>query len=194
MLAAQAGLAGLACRYDPATHALTVTPAKGRAVTAILDAPDTHPPLFDLLGEILGEQVRGPLRIVHAPGQAMTDIPEPHLSLISAASVRALSARTGMALDPVRFRGNLLIDGLEAWSEFGWVGHRFRIGDAVLTARARIGRCAATGVDPVRGVRDIDLPRALFDHYGHTDCGLYCSVDTGGHIAIGDEVMPPDTA
>jgi len=188
MLAGQAELARLACRYDAAAHRFEVTLQDGQSLSVSLDHPDTHPPLFDALETLLGDAVRGPLRIVHAPGQAMTDIPEPHLSLINAASVRDLSDKTGHDLDPLRFRGNLLIDGAEPWSEFDWIGRTLRIGEARLKVQRRIRRCAATSVDLERGVRNIDVPKALFDHYGHTDCGLYASVEAGGRIATGDPV------
>ena len=188
MLAGQAELARLACRYDTASHTFAVTLGDDRTISVSLDDPDTHPPLFGALEALLGDAVRGPLRIVHAPGQAMTDIPEPHLSIINAASVRALSDKTGHDLDPLRFRGNLLIDGVAPWSEFDWIGRTLRIGEAQLKVQRRIRRCAATSVDLERGVRDIDVPKALFDHYGHMDCGLYASVETGGRIAAGDPV------
>ena len=172
MLAGQAELARLACRYDAASHTFAVTLDDDRSVSVSLDDPDTHPPLFGALEALLGEAVRGPLRIIHAPGQAMTDIPEPHISIINAASVRALSDKTGHDLDPLRFRGNLLIDGVAPWSEFDWIGRTLRIGEAELKVQRRIRRCAATSVDLERGIRDIDVPKALFDHYGHMDCGL----------------------
>ena len=189
MLAGQAELARLTCRYNAAAEQFGVTLEKGRTISVSLDDPDTHPPLFDALSTLLGDAVRGPLRIVHAPGQAMTDIPEPHLSLINAASVRDLADKAGRDLDPLRFRGNLLIDGLEPWSELDWIGRTLQIGEARLKVQRRIGRCAATSVDLDRGVRDIDVPKALFEHYGHTDCGLYVSVETGGPVATGDPVL-----
>lgn len=189
MLAGQAELARVRCRYDTAGHSLRIEVDGQDSGPVRLDDPAGHDALFSPLQSLLGEAVRGRLRIVHAPGQAMTDIPEPHISLINAASVRDLSARTGVDLDPLRFRGNLLIDGLAPWAEFDWVGRTIRIGDAVLTARSRIGRCAATSVDLATGVRDIDVPRALFEHFGHTQCGLYLSVETGGPIRRGDRVL-----
>lgn len=188
MLAGQADLARLACRYDAASQTFEVTPGDNRTISVSLDDPDTHPPLFGALEALLGDAVRGPLRIVHAPGQAMTDIPEPHLSIINAASVRHLSDKTAHDLDPLRFRGNLLIDGLAPWSEFDWIGRTLRIGEARLKVQRRIRRCAATSVDLQRGVRNIDVPRALFEHYGHMDCGVYASVETGGRISCGDPV------
>lgn len=188
MLARQAELARLACRFSSLDGTFTVKPETGEPVSIDLADPATHMPLFDLLSDLLGEQIRGEMRIVHAPGQAMTDIPEPFVSLINAASVRELSERAGRPLDPMRFRGNLLIDGLAPWQEFDWVGRTVRVGDAVLKAQSRIGRCAATSVDLATGQRDVDLPAALFEHYGHTHCGLYLSVERGGRVALGDRV------
>lgn len=189
MLAGQAGLARLSCRYCTLDRRFTVS-LDGRETSVILDDAATHPPLFDLLNDLLGEDIRGGLRIVHAPGQAMTDIPEPHISLINAASVRDLSETAGKPLDPVRFRGNVLIDGLEPWAEFGWTGQDIRIGEVRLRVERRIGRCAATSVNLATGTRDIDVPKILFEHYGHTDCGLYLDVKSSGRIALGDPVEP----
>ena len=33
-----------------------------------------------------------------------------------------------------------------------------------------------------------DLVRALYDAYGHTHCGIYLSILTGGRVAAGDMV------
>ena len=188
MLAGQAKLARLTCRYFPDDHTYSVSLDGADPVTITLDDPATHAPLFDCLRGLLGEAVREPLRLVHAPGQAMTDIPMPQISLINAASVRDLADRTGQTLDPVRFRGNLLIEGLAAWEEFDLVGHQIRIGGLPCRVESRIGRCAATSVHPGSGLRDLDVPAVLFEHYGHTDCGLYLSVLEDGMIALGDPV------
>ena len=188
MLAANPALARLACRHDMSSNTVSVGLDTAETVSVTLDNPDTHAPLFAVLERLLDAQVRGTMRIVHAPGQAMTDIRAPHISLINAASVRDLSEKTGQAIDPARFRGNVLIDGLAPWQEFDWVGQAVQLGLVRLQAQNRIGRCAATSVDLATGAHDIDLPRALFDHYGHTQCGLYLSVERGGRIATGDTV------
>ena len=187
-LVSQAELAELTTRHDPEAGRMIVQHADGDEVTVVLDDASTHGPFFRLLERLLGDRLRGPMRLVHAPGQAMTDIPEPHLSLINAASVRALSEQLGQPLDPLRFRGNLVIDGLEPWAEFDWIGRTVRIGEAVLTGERRIRRCAATSVDPDTGRLNGDVPAALFEHYGHMDCGLYLSVSRAGRVALGDPV------
>ncbi len=189
MLAGQAELTRIACEYIAHSCEFRCNFPEGHRISVTLDDPDTHAPLFDQLTRLLGDQIRGPLRLVHAPGQAMTDIPQPQISLINLASVRDLAEKTGHALDPLRFRGNLLIDGLPAWSEFDWVGKTIRIGEIGMKAESRIGRCTATSVNLETGSRDIDLPKALFEHYGHTHCGVYLTVLDDGGLRTGDRVI-----
>ena len=42
------------------------------------------------------------------------------LHLVNLASVRALEEKLGRAVDPLRFRPNIVIDGAPAWSELEW--------------------------------------------------------------------------
>jgi len=188
MLAGQAELARLDCRYAADGRTVTARLDGGAPIEVALEDPASHPPLFDCLASLLGDAVRGPLRLVHAPGQAMTDIPMPQISLINAASVRDLAEKTGLPLDPVRFRGNLLVEGLAPWEEFQLVGQNIRIGGVEMRVESRIRRCAATSVDLKTGTRNTDVPAALFEHYGHMDCGLYLTVLEDGVIALGDPV------
>jgi uncharacterized protein YcbX len=53
----------------------------------------------------------------------------------------------------------------------------------------RTVRCAATEVDPDTGIRDLPVPRALRDHFGHLDCGVYAEVIEPGDIAVGDAII-----
>ncbi|SDL80978.1 MOSC domain-containing protein [Maricaulis salignorans] len=191
MLAGQTDLAQLQTRCDTAGRGFTTRWPDGESITVALDDAASHGPLFARLETLLGEQVRGALRFAHIPGQALTDIPYPHVSLINAASVRDLETRTGHAIDPIRFRGNLLIDGVEPWAEFDWLGRDIRIGDVKLRGQSRIRRCVATSINPDTARRDIDLPAALMAHYGHADCGIYMSVETSGAVTIGDGVELP---
>jgi uncharacterized protein YcbX len=78
-----------------------------------------------------------------------------------------------------------LITGAAPWAEFGWIGRRLRIGAAELEIMERIGRCAATNVDPALGQRDMTVPRDLLRGFGHEDCGVYARVVTGGRVGVG---------
>ena len=57
-----------------------------------------------------------------------------------------------------------------------------------LTVEDRIGRCAATNVDPATGQRDMTVPRDLLRGFGHDDCGIYARVTDGGAVGPGDSV------
>jgi MOSC domain-containing protein len=53
---------------------------------------------------------------------------------------------------------------------------------------AAITRCAATQVNPLTAERDLDIPAALQQHFGHNLMGIYAEVVGGGAIATGDEL------
>ena len=93
----------------------------------------------------------------------------------------------GMPVDPLRFRGNLHVEGLPPWGEFDLVDRELASPAGVrLRVVKRIDRCAATNVDPVTGIRDMNIPQALMRAYDHVDCGVYAEVVTGGRLAVGD--------
>ena len=138
----------------------------------------------------VANEMRGPARIVSAPGHAFTDTAAKCLSLINLETVRDIERTLGVAVDPLRFRGNLYVDGLPAWAEFDWLGKTVAAGDVAFEAYARIDRCAATNVDPQTGERDLTLPVSLLQAYGHLDCGIYLRVTHGGALAAGTSIAP----
>jgi uncharacterized protein len=89
-------------------------------------------------------------------------------------------------LDPLRFRGNIHLAGLEAWAEFDLVGRTIALGTAELEVLKRIDRCAATDVDPGAGLRDLRLVATLEQNLQHHDCGIYARVTRSGLIRPGD--------
>ena len=92
-------------------------------------------------------------------------------------------------MHPLRFRGNLQVEGWPAWHEFDLLNREISIGpSARLKVVKRIVRCAATEVDPDTGIRDLEIPRTLMKTYGHADCGVYAEVIEAGPIAVGDPV------
>jgi hypothetical protein len=103
--------------------------------------------------------------------------------------VRELERTLGRPVDPLRFRANLYLEGVEPWAELAWMGKDIGIGDARLAVFARTTRCDATNVDPARGVRDLAVPSHLQRTWGHQDFGIYAKVATGGEIAVGAPVV-----
>jgi uncharacterized protein len=136
------------------------------------------------------KELRGPPKVLEAPdGFRFTDSRRGYVSLINLASVQELDKVVGARVDPLRFRGNVHLEGLEPWAEFDLVGQVLTTPSGVrLKVTKRIERCAATNVNPATGARDLQIPKSLMQAYGHFDCGIYAEVVSGGAIAIGDSL------
>ncbi|MCP8938946.1 MOSC domain-containing protein [Alsobacter sp. SYSU M60028] len=187
MLMRNEALARLDARFDPATTTLTVAEGGQEPLRADLSTTEGRDAVARLLEGVAGSQMRGPARVLEAPGFSFSDTPRRVVSLINLASVRALEQRMGAPVDPLRFRGNLHLEGLPPWGEFDLLDRELATAAGVrLRVVKRIQRCAATQVDPVTGFRDLDIPGALDRFYGHTDCGVYAEVVAGGELAVGD--------
>jgi uncharacterized protein YcbX len=103
--------------------------------------------------------------------------------------VREVERTLGRPVDPLRFRANLYLEGVEPWAEFGWMGKEITVGKARLAVFARTTRCEATNVDPAKGVRDMAVPAHLQRTWGHQDFGIYAKVVAGGEISVGAPIV-----
>ncbi len=135
----------------------------------------------------------GAPKIVSAENHSFSDVPAKWVSIINLASVKDLERVARKPVHPLRFRGNIYLEGLEPWEEFNWLDRTLTIGgEPVLEVTERTTRCAAINVDPVTGARDMTLPRTLDVGFGHQDCGIYARVAANGKIAVGDTVEVTD--
>lgn len=184
-------LAALDSHFDPATGILEILRNGRRVARGQITTPQGRMLVDQFLAAYLKAELPGLPHLVEAPGVMFSDTEEKRVSLINLASVHDLEQRiVGAPIDPVRFRGNLLLDGLAPWEEGHWVGRRIRAGTAVLEVVDAIGRCAATNVDPATGHRDLNIPQALRRGFGHTQCGIYARVVAEGVVSAGDAVEP----
>ncbi|WP_072950423.1 MOSC domain-containing protein [Rhodococcus koreensis] len=136
---------------------------------AVLDLPDDKAP-----------------KLVHAQCHNYSYLDSSSCHIVNLASVRDLSERAGVEIDPLRFRANLYIDTDDPWVEFEWIGGELTIGDDVgVGPFKRAARCAATEVNRVSAVKDIPIPRLIKRFYGHTDFGIYAAITKGGRIQPG---------
>ena len=188
MLARHEQLARLRTHFDVPAHRLDIVSSDGSCTSFDLGRADGRTELSEFIANYLGPAVKGPVRVVHAPGFAFTDEAVKCLSLINLASVRALEARIGKPIDPLRFRGNLYVEGLEPWQDHGWCDRSLRIGSAVCRGYKPIVRCPATNVDPASGTRDLTIPEDLERYFGHRDLGLYLTVEQPGTLRPGDTI------
>jgi len=191
MLMRNERLAQLATAFDDASRTLTIRQNGDVKLQARLDTGEGRRAIEDFFRAFAADDLRGPPKVLEAPGHSFSDTAAPVLSLINLATVRAIGDALGAEVNPRRFRGNLYVEGLPAWSEFDWVGKRLRIGTIEFTVAKRIDRCAATNVNPVTAARDMTIPKSLLQAFGHADCGVYLRVETGGTLSVGDLVEAP---
>ena len=94
----------------------------------------------------------------------------------------------GQSVDPARFRGNILFSGFPPFSELDLVGQRIALGEIEMKVVLRTKRCPATQVNLQSGKRDLDIPKLLQEHFGHSNMGIYAEVLSSGTLKLGDEV------
>ncbi len=197
VLMRDAKLAALRTRYEAETSTLTITQDGETRAVGDLSTAEGRAAIEDFLTSYMGREARGALKVLTAPpGHRFTDsLRAGFVSLLNLASVRDLEAKMGATLDPIRFRMNLHLDGWAAGSELDLVGRRLAVGESVrLQILKRTERCAATSVNPQTAARDLNVVKGLMQAYGHTDCGIYAKVVTGGRIAVGDVLRVLDGA
>jgi uncharacterized protein len=179
-------LMAVTAKLSEADRRVTLThPAQGE-ISFAPDDPADLPRLLAWADPLIPDGRARPAAVV-AAGRAMTDSEFPSVSVLSLTSLAELAARMGIDLSIHRWRANLWLDGAEPWAEWGWIGQRFRVGEAVLEVVERITRCVATKVDPETGSVVGDTLAALETNYGHQDFGIYARVIEGGEIARGQE-------
>ncbi|GGE55447.1 molybdenum cofactor sulfurase [Agaricicola taiwanensis] len=189
-----APLAQLDSRFDAETWTLTL--ARGDEILAEgnLETEEGQAAVLAVLDHHRGPRREGELRIVRSPGHSFSDVSRKAVSIINLASLRAIEDFIGRPVDPLRFRANLYLDGLEPWVENQWIDRELTT-EAGLKLRVykTTTRCAATEVDPASGERDIDMTGVLRELTGDNVCGVYADVVTDGQLKLGDELRLSST-
>ncbi|PTM39196.1 MOSC domain-containing protein [Bosea sp. 124] len=190
MLMRNEELATLRTRYDDASGELVIARDGVERLRASTSTPEGREGITAFFEAFMPDALRGKPRLLQAPdGYRFTDSRSGFVSIINLASVADLAARIGRPIDPLRFRGNIMVEGLEPWAELDLAERELTTASgARLEVIKRIERCAATNVDPQTGARDMELPKALMTAFGHVDCGIYCRVVGGGRLAEGERL------
>jgi uncharacterized protein YcbX len=189
MLMKNERLARLDTRFEDETHLLVIREAGQEAARGDLRAPAGRAAIEDFFLRFCADELRGPPKVLVAPGHSFSDVARKVVSIINLASVAAIAGMVGRPVDPLRFRGNLYVEGWPAFAEFDLLGCEIAIGGTRAKVVKRIVRCAATNVDPATGIRDLEIPATLLRNLGHAECGVYAEVTAGGSIAPGDAVL-----
>jgi uncharacterized protein YcbX len=187
--------AGLDTHLDTETDVLIARVAGHDVLKADLSTEQGRDNAVRFFTRVLDLPVGVAPLLAREPGRRFTDAaaagdgPMGWISLVNLASVRDLESRTGTVVDPVRFRANVFIDGLPAWSELDALGREFDLGGVRVRAVHRTKRCAATEVDPGTGCRDLPVVTMIHKTYGHQFMGIHLEVLTAGVVEKGSVLV-----
>jgi len=195
------GLARLTLKFDHEALKLRVAIGDVRLVEDALDsdgrariAAAVQQYVLDLPENPLKDHPeRLPLRLV---GDGRTpryqDNVAGQITLHSRASLDAVAAVVrDPAFDEARFRSNIVIDGVRAWTEHDWLGRKIRIGKTVFEVARNKTRCLATHANPVTGERDVPVMATLVGAFRQKEPTFAVGIMTsgpGGDIRVYDEV------
>ena len=188
MLMRNERLATLETRFEETSHVLTILRQGKQLARGALKERLGRQMVEQFLGAYMKDALRGPPRIVSAPGHTFSDVPAKWLHIVNLASLRDLERVMSRPLHPLRFRANIHVDGLQPWEEFAWVGKTLAVGGVGLEVVQRCQRCEATNVDPESAARDTGIPAVLQRTWGHSDFGVYAKVVDGGTVKTGDGI------
>lgn len=188
MLMRDEKIATLRSEFDERDHSLTLYRDGKQVVRGVLTSKLGRNMIEQFIAAYMEKSLRGAPKIVSAAGHSFSDVAAKCVHIVNLASVSSLERTVGSAIDPLRFRANIYIDGLEPWQEFQLIDRRIRIGDVEVMPWHRTVRCEATNVDPVTGRRDLAIPQALLREFGHSDFGIYARILSDGALNEGDPV------
>ena len=188
MLMRDERLATLVTRIEGDGQALVIQRDGKQVARGNLATPIGRQLIEQFLAAYMKGSLRGAPKIVAAAGHSFSDIPAKCLHIVNLASVRDLERVLGKRIDPLRFRPNVIIDGVPAWEELRWIGTSLSAGSVALSVFHRTQRCDATNVDPATAARDMAIPQQLQRTFGHSDFGVYAKVAAAGALAVGDPI------
>lgn len=113
------------------------------------------------------------------------------VSVLGVATVRDLGERVGTALDPLRFRPNILVETADGrpYEEEEWLGGLLVFGEREDSARIRLNRrdprCMMVNLDPAGAEQNPAVLREIVRN--REQCaGLYATTEGIGTIRVGD--------
>ncbi len=111
-----------------------------------------------------------------------------YISIISTATIRALTEAAGVADDHRRFRMNFVVDiGDTPFAENAWAGKAVTIGGATIAVHQPDRRCNMITLHPETGeATPAVLTKA--EELNRRCAGMYCSVLVEGRVKVGDSL------
>jgi uncharacterized protein YcbX len=198
VLANTPGLARLQVRFDEAGNRLRIASGNtvladetlndaGRqrlvaALTQYVQSLDDNP--------LKDHPERVPLKLVgDGVAPRYQDNEAGQVTLHSRESLASAGAALGDSnLDELRFRHNIVIEGVPAWQEQAWAGRRVRVGTVEFQTVVPKVRCLATHANPQSGLRDLQVMQTLVRAFAQQEptFGVGMLSAAGGEIRVGD--------
>jgi uncharacterized protein YcbX len=111
-----------------------------------------------------------------------------YVSVISTATIRALTEAGGVENDHRRFRMNFVVDiGDEPFAENAWIGKQVTIGGATIAVHEPDRRCNMITLHPETGASTPPVLKKAGE-LNNACAGVYCSVLVEGRVAVGDRL------
>ncbi|HYN87695.1 MAG TPA: MOSC N-terminal beta barrel domain-containing protein [Ardenticatenaceae bacterium] len=175
-------------RYEP-RFADPADPVESRVIVRTPQGLEL-PLESEALHRELAEQYGGEIELIKLARGTFDSM---SVSMLGVATLGFLSAASGVALEPQRFRPNLLVeaDSGEAFAEEGWIGARVIFGDredsAAVTLQRRNVRCMMITLDPATAQAAPQVLRTVARERD-TMAGIYGSTERPGTIRAGDSI------
>jgi ferredoxin-NADP reductase/uncharacterized protein YcbX/ferredoxin len=190
-------LLGYLVNFDEPQRALTLIAPGGTSINFPVDGTVRDHQASKLLAKWFGlpspsEDGVPITRRAKPSQQGFWDHEDGHISIINLDTLNMLEGHAGQLIDPLRFRANIYISGLEAFTEYSLLGRRLQIGGAIVEIIRPIDRCRATSIDPLSSSRSLNMPTLLAKAQGHIFCGLYARVLQRGRVADGASIVDLD--
>ena len=110
------------------------------------------------------------------------------ISLINNKSIEDFKNKINQEIEIQRFRGNIYINGIDAWEEQNWVGKIMKINDVSFKVEKKIPRCVAINLKPNSDDKSLNLLQSLKKNYNHFDMGIYLTALNDGKINTGEKI------
>ena len=83
------------------------------------------------------------------------------ISLINLNSIEDFQSKINQKIETQRFRGNVYIDGIDAWEEKNWIGKIIKINGIPFKVEKNIPRCVAINLKPFSDDNSLNLLQLL---------------------------------
>ena len=111
------------------------------------------------------------------------------ISLINIKSIEDFQNKTNQKIEAQRFRGNIYVNGVDAWEERNWIGKIIKINNISFKVEKNIPRCVAINLKPNTDDNSLNLLKSLKKTFNHFDMGIYLTALDDGRVYINDKII-----